>query len=278
LRAPVINPTGVAFSVASSARAILGVSLRVADRVDLYAQALSRWTPSSGVIAADATLGAATDVSEAVRLDLGVAMGLRDAPGSGPVRARVAVTWSLPRDTPEPPLLPPLVVTPAPDVWQAGESIRLREGVVELRHPITFEVRGSEPLPRSWPDLLALAEYLNAHADDLPQVLLEAYVSTGGSTRDNHATSVERALRISAALTAAGVPRTRLSYRGMGGLSADHPGEGHQVLVDNVSVPFVTVVLEDAVGTPPSTAQDGPTTFEDWLRSRQHPSSPEARP
>lgn len=240
-----------------------GMAVAVGQRLDLYTAATARI--SSDRPAVIGWVGTAVDVSPVLRMDVGVGRAITRAPGAGPLHARV--TFTATRVRPERPAPPPEVVVneaPSPDAWPPDVFFRVRDGELQMREVISFAPGDAAPSPRAYPAIAALADWLLANPD-AGHVLLAAYAHTESSSATNYTLSLSRAQAMADALVLCGVPRSRLSYKGMGMLSPNADTGAHQVVVDGQPLDHITLPLPDAVDT---RIRPAPESFEAWLDRR----------
>ena len=255
------------FDLGSSLLTRAGLNIDATKDVHLWTAATLR--ASADAPAAVAWLGTAIDVSDVLRADVGVGRAVLKAPGAGPLHARVTFTFTHARPEPDPATPVARLPTVDPSAWPPSVRYRVRSGQLELRDPFTFQRNGTHVAAPSYPNLMELARWLRAHPD-VGHVLIAAYASTAASSSANYTLSLERAQGLVDDLVAAGVPRSRLSYKGMGMLSPDAEAGEHTVVVDGQPQEHITLAVEDVVA-PLVDADTEP--FVDWLTRQQSEAS-----
>jgi hypothetical protein len=241
-----------------------GVMVAVSSQTALWTIAQSRF--SDGAPALVGSVGVAIDLSPELRIDLGVGRAFAVAPGAGPVHGRLTLTYSLSRAErmPAEPAITPSELEVSPDSWDDDQTIRVRDGRVELRKPITFVPDEAIPSLSSYPDIAQLAEWLTA-TDNVEHLLIAAYAHSKGTSSANYTLSLSRAQGIADALVFAGVPRSQLSYKGMGMLSPDADSGEHHVVVDGEVLSHTTLNIMDYTDAQDTASE---LSFDVWFAAQ----------
>jgi outer membrane protein OmpA-like peptidoglycan-associated protein len=250
------------FRIGSALLVDAGIQVVVTEHVSLWTVAQSRI--SGGTPAVVASAGLACDLGPELRVDIGVGRALAIAPGAGPLHGRLTLTYRFDRAERVPVTTERIEDVVSPDAWADGEDFRVRDGQVELRQPVAFHPELSAPSSASFATIVGLAQWLVA-TDNVEHLLIAAYSNSEGTSAANYSLSLSRAQALADALVTAGVPRSRLSYKGMGMLAPDAESGEHHVVVDGEVLTHTTLNVAD------NTAQQaGPTgpSFDVWFAAQ----------
>jgi outer membrane protein OmpA-like peptidoglycan-associated protein len=140
---------------------------------------------------------------------------------------------------------------PPPPAWSGNELARVVGENIVLRDPIRFEVGTVKVVKESLPTLAVVAALVQPDT----MLVIEGHSSDEGDFAYNYELSNKRAKSIWEELVKAGVPPSRMSWRGLGEVAPDSGASAD--LAANRRVVFWLIHLSHPDGAPP--IPEGPT-------------------